>query len=324
MTHGFVFPGQGAQSVGMLADLAAHYTLVRDTFAEASEYLNYDLWELCQTGPAEKLNRTERTQPALLAAGVAVWRIWQAQGGALPRLMAGHSFGEYTALVCAGALPYHDAVKLAEDRGRFMQSAVPVGEGAMAAILGMDNDVVLQTCRDAEQGQIVAAVNYNAPGQVVIAGHHAAVQRAMDLAKQNGARKVVMLNVSAPSHCDLMRPAAESMAVELTKVAIQTPSVPIVHNVDLATRDEPHAIREALIAQLYRPVRWVETVEKMLTDGCQCLIETGPGKVLTGLNKRISRQLSAVAITDCKTLDQALALTSATTTNDARVLEPCA
>lgn len=300
MTHAFIFPGQGSQSVGMLADLNATYPIVKQTFEQASDILNYDLWQLTQNGPKETLNQTEKTQPALLAASVALWRIWQDQGGSQPSFMAGHSFGEYSALVCAGALAFEDAVSLAQDRGRFMQAAVPEGEGAMAAILGLKDQQVIEACNTVAQDQVVSAVNFNAPGQVVIAGHTAAVERAVAEAKNIGAKKAVILPVSVPSHSSLMKPAADKMAERLKDVTITVPKIAVIHNVDTSIKTQASDIATALIEQLYNPVLWVATIEKMLAEGVTTLIECGAGKVLTGLNKRISRQTTA------KTLEQAL------------------
>src|SRR5690606_7356678 len=254
-----VFPGQGSQSVGMLQELAAAFPSVRQTFAEASEALGYDLWNLVQNGPAEELNRTDITQPAMLAAGVAVWRVWQEQGGPVPAVMAGHSLGEYTALVCAGALEFAPAVRLVAERGRFMQEAVPAGEGAMAAVLGLDDDTVRSACARAAGEEVVEAVNLNAPGQVVIAGHKAAVERALEELKAAGARRAVPLPVSVPSHCALMRPAADKLADYLQQVEIKPARIPVLHNVDVQMSSDPVAIRERLVQQLYSPVHWVGT-----------------------------------------------------------------
>ncbi len=306
-TLAFVFPGQGSQSVGMLAELAAQYPVVSETFAEAGMALGYDLWNLVQNGPAEDLNQTDRTQPALLAAGVAVWRVWQQRGGAVPAYMAGHSLGEYTALVCAGALDFADAVALVADRGRFMQEAVPVGRGAMAAILGLDDDILRDICADAAEGEVVEPVNFNAPGQVVIAGAKGAVERAMEKAKAAGAKRALPLPVSAPSHCALMKPAAERLAERLAKVRIEMPQVPVLHNVDVAEAQNPEGIRERLVAQLYSPVRWVETVQELAQRGVRTTIECGPGKVLAGLNRRIDKNLDVLTVYDPDTLDKALA-----------------
>jgi [acyl-carrier-protein] S-malonyltransferase len=293
-----VFPGQGSQSVGMLADLAASSPVVRETFDQASEALGLDLWQLTQHGPDQQLNLTENSQPAMLTAGVAVWRAWQDADGPLPSLMAGHSLGEYTALVCAAAVDFTDAVRLVAARGRFMQQAVPAGSGAMAAILGLDDEQVHQVCREAAGDQVVEAVNFNAPGQVVIAGQAAAVERAGELARAAGARRVVALAVSVPSHCALMKPAAERLAERLADTRIEPPVVPVIHNVNAGPAVEPDRIRELLAAQLYRPVRWVETVERMKSEGIDVLLEGGPGKVLTGLVRRIDKSMSGLAIFD--------------------------
>ena len=309
MKYAFVFPGQGSQSVGMLADLNQTYSIVKDTFDEASDILGYDLWKLAQEGPEEHLNQTEKTQPALLASGVAVWRIWQTQVDteSSVAVMAGHSFGEYTALVCAGALDFKDGVSLAQDRGRFMQAAVSEGEGAMAAILALKDEQIIEICAAAAENEVVSPVNFNAPGQVVIAGHRAAVERAITQAKAAGAKRAVLLQVSVPSHSSLMLPAAERMAERLASVNITIPKIPVIHNVDVSVKTNPADIKTALISQLHNPVRWVETIEKMVDDGVTLLFESGPGKVLTGLNKRIARRtMKALPIIDTKTLDQAL------------------
>lgn len=307
MAFAFVFPGQGSQSIGMLAELAAAHPQVKETFRIAGEVLGFDLWELVQNGPEESLNRTSNTQPAMLAAGVAVWRVWRANGGALPAVMAGHSLGEYTALVCAEALRFEDAVALVAERGRLMQEAVPEGAGAMAAILGLDDERVRAVCAAAAQGEVVAAVNFNSPGQVVVAGHVNAVERAVELAKQEGAKRAVHLPVSVPSHCELMKPAAERLLERLQQIEIRKPLVPVLHNVDVAAHDDAGAIRTALASQLHSPVRWVETIQAMAARGVSGLVECGPGKVLVGLNKRISKDMAALAIYDSGTLSEALA-----------------
>lgn len=312
MSIGIIFPGQGSQSVGMLAGLAGEFPEVCDSFAEASAELGYDLWQLVCDGPADRLNSTDVTQPAMLAAGVATWRIWQAQGGPMPTAMAGHSLGEYTALVCAGALAFSDAVRLVAERGRLMQAAVPAGEGAMAAILGLDDDTVRQVCEQAAQGQVVAAVNFNSPGQVVVAGHTQAVERAVAQAKQAGAKRAVVLPVSVPSHCALMQGAAEQLAQRLEGISIQTPQVPVINNVDVASPDAPAAIRDALARQLHQPVRWVEVIRAMAARGVERIVECGPGKVLVGLNKRIDKSLRAQAVVDPASLAEALAEATAT------------
>jgi len=301
-----VFPGQGSQSVGMLGKLAEQHRGVAETFAEASDVLGYDLWGLVSNGPAETLNQTARTQPAMLAAGVAVWRQWREQGGAIPRLMAGHSLGEYSALVCAGAIGFTDAVALVAERGRFMQEAVPEGSGAMAAILGLEDDKVREVCAEAARGEVIEAVNFNAPGQVVIAGAKTAVERGCELAKSAGAKRALPLPVSVPSHCALMKPAAERLAERLSGIAIQTPTVPVLHNVTVEAAADPATIRERLAAQLYSPVRWVETVRAMAAAGAGLLLEAGPGKVLAGLAKRIDRNLGSLVVYDPETLAAAL------------------
>lgn len=305
-TLAIVFPGQGSQSVGMLAELAAEHSQVIDTFEQASDVLGYDLWQLVQDGPADELNETDKTQPAMLAAGVAVWRLWQAGGGAEPALMAGHSLGEYTALVCAGALDYQDAVSLVAERGRCMQSAVPVGTGAMAALLGLDDEAVQAVCEQAAEGEVVSAVNFNSPGQVVIAGQTEAVQRAMALAKESGAKRAVQLPVSVPSHCALMQPAAEAFAKHLDAASITTPSIRVMQNVDALLHDDPGRIRENLNKQLYSPVQWVRSVQAMHEQGVSRIVEAGPGKVLTGLCKRIDKSITAAAVFDQESLVAAL------------------
>ncbi len=293
----FVFPGQGSQSVGMLKALAAHHAPIEETFGEASEVLGYDLWALTQTGPEEALNRTAVTQPALLAADVGCYRAWRASGGTQPAWMAGHSLGEFAALVCAEALDYKEAVRLVARRGELMQAAVPEGEGAMAAILGLTDEAVESVCRDSAEGEILAAANYNAPGQIVIAGTKAAVDRAILAARAVGARRAIVLAVSAPSHCGLMRQAAAEFSEALAAISFKSPAVPVVHNVDAARRSDPGAMREALVKQLFSPVRWVETIRRMGEWGASRIVECGPGKVLTGLNKRIV-DVSCVALGD--------------------------
>lgn len=303
MSLAFVFPGQGSQSVGMLKDLAENFSEVRSTFQEASDALGYDLWSLIQDGPAEKLNSTDITQPAMLASGVATWRAWQAKGGAMPQMMAGHSLGEYTALVCAGSLNFVDAVNLVSQRGKFMMEAVPAGTGAMAAILGMDDDAVRQVCLDAAEGQVLEAVNYNSPGQVVVAGHKAAIERVTVLAKEKGAKRALELPVSVPSHCALMKPAADQLADVLKGITFSSPSIPVLNNVDVIAAESEADIKDALKRQLYSPVRWVEIIEKMSADGVDKLIECGPGKVLVGLNKRINKSMAAAALVDTASID---------------------
>lgn len=303
---GIVFAGQGSQSVGMLGELAAVWPEVRQTFDIASEALGEDLWSLSQTGPEARLNDTRITQPALLAAGIAVWRVWQQAGGPAPVAMAGHSLGEYTALVAADALDFTDAIRLVARRGVLMQAAVPAGEGAMAALLGLEDAVVAEICAAAAGEQVVEPVNFNAPGQVVIAGQAEAVERAMAAAREAGARKAMLLPVSVPSHCGLMREAAAELAAALEEVEIRPPRVPVIHNVDATTRTEPAAIRQVLAAQLHQPVRWTQCMQQLIATPVSLLVEAGPGRVLTGLAKRIDRSVPAVAVHDPATLTAAL------------------
>ncbi|MBY3788845.1 ACP S-malonyltransferase [Photobacterium carnosum] len=302
-----VFPGQGSQTVGMLADLAEQFDVVKQTFAEASDALGYDLWALVQNGPVEDLNQTQRTQPALLTASVAIWRVWQQQGGEQPVVLAGHSLGEYSALVCAGVIDFQAAVKLVELRGKLMQQAVPVGVGAMSAIIGLDNDAIAAACAQAAEDQVCSPVNFNSPGQVVIAGNKEAVERANVLCKEAGAKRALPLPVSVPSHCALMKPAADKLAIALEGLAFSAPTVPVINNADVATETDPVAIKLALVKQLYNPVRWTESVERMASEGVEELLEMGPGKVLTGLTKRIDRALSSQAVNDVASLTAALA-----------------
>ena len=305
MKLAFVFPGQGSQSVGMLQGWSERAD-VRATFAEASDALGQDLWALVTDGPADLLNQTVNTQPAMLAADIAAWRVWQAAGGAAPVLLAGHSLGEYAALVAAGALTFADAIRLVRFRAEAMQAAVPEGVGAMAAILGLDDDAVRAVCSEAAAGEVVEAVNLNSPGQVVIAGNKAAVERAMALAKEKGAKRALPLPVSVPSHSSLMLPAAEKLLAHLQGVAITTPAIPVLHNTDVQSHTEPNAIRAALAKQLYTPVRWVETVLALKAAGAERVIECGPGKVLAGLTKRIDDTLPALALVDEASLAAAL------------------
>jgi [acyl-carrier-protein] S-malonyltransferase len=282
---------------------------VQHTFQEASDILGRDLWQLAQAGSEAALNSTENTQPLMLAAGVAVWRVWLAQGGCQPVALAGHSLGEYSALVAAGVLNFADAVSLVAERARLMQSAVTEGEGAMAAILGLDDAQIVAGCEQAAQGDVVEAVNFNSPGQVVIAGSAVAIDRAIQVLTEMGAKKAIKLSVSVPSHCALMKPAAEKLAVRLAATPFATARVPVLHNVDAAARTDADATRAALEQQLYRPVRWVDTIQRLQSDyAVTTALEFGPGKVLTGLNKRIDRKLSAVCILDSKTLEEALKL----------------
>jgi [acyl-carrier-protein] S-malonyltransferase len=301
----FVFPGQGSQSVGMMQGWGDRAE-VRTTFAEASDALGQDLWALVADGPAELLNQTVNTQPAMLAADIAVWRVWQAAGGARPALLAGHSLGEYAALVAAGSLNFADAIKLVRFRAEAMQAAVPEGVGAMAAILGLDDDAVRAVCADAAAGEVVEAVNLNSPGQVVIAGNKGAVERAMALAKERGAKRALPLPVSVPSHSSLMRPAAEKLLAYLQDVAIAAPNIPVLHNTDVQSHADAQAIRAALAKQLHTPVRWVETVQALKAAGIERIIECGPGKVLAGLNKRIDDSLPALVLVDEASLQAAL------------------
>ncbi|MDO6407965.1 ACP S-malonyltransferase [Pantoea phytobeneficialis] len=302
----FVFPGQGSQTVGMLADLATEYPQVEATFREASDALGYDLWQLVQQGPAEELNKTWQTQPALLAASVAIYRVWQSKNAPQPAIMAGHSLGEYSALVCAGVLNFADAIKLVELRGKLMQEAVPEGTGAMQAIIGLDDAAIRKACEESAQGQVVSPVNFNSPGQVVIAGNKEAVERAGAACKAAGAKRALPLPVSVPSHCALMKPAAEKLAVALEAINFNSPSVPVVNNVDVQCETSDEAIRSALVRQLYSPVRWTEAVEFMAAQGVTQLLEIGPGKVLTGLTKRIVDTLTAAAVNDPASLTAAL------------------
>ncbi|HSC47391.1 MAG TPA: ACP S-malonyltransferase [Gammaproteobacteria bacterium] len=311
MTFAAVFPGQGSQSLGMLAALAGGHPEVQATFAEASAALGYDLWAITQQGPEARLNSTECTQPALLAAGVAAWRVWKGSNGPDPVAMAGHSLGEYTALVCSGALDFPSAVRLVEFRGQAMQHAVPPGQGAMAAILGLDDDAVRAACAEAAQGDVVAAVNFNSPGQVVIAGSAQAVERAIAACNARGAKRALPLPVSVPSHCELMRPAAEKLAARLAGLQISKPNIPVIHNVDVSSHAAADEIRAALTSQLYSPVRWVESVQRLGKSGATMLIEFGPGKVLAGLTKRIDKGIAAHPVYDPETLQTALNATGA-------------
>lgn len=308
MSFAFVFPGQGSQSVGMLAQLAAAEPLVQETFAEASGVLGYDLWKLCQGGPEEELGRTERTQPAMLAAGVATWRVWRKHGGGVPAAMAGHSLGEYSALVCSGALDFRTAIGLVQFRGQAMQAAVPAGQGAMAAILGLDDADVEAACREAAQGEVVQAANFNSPGQIVIAGTAAGVDRAIEVAKSKGAKRAIKLPVSVPSHSPLMQPAAERLAEKLQQVKFGPREVRDIYTVDVRKHGDDASIRKALVEQLVKPVRWTETIRAILAGGARVIVECGPGRVLTGLNRRIERNkdIAMLAIEDAESLQQAL------------------
>ncbi|QTR47374.1 ACP S-malonyltransferase [Thiothrix litoralis] len=309
MTIAGIFPGQSSQSLGMLSALGTDFAEVRDTFQEVSDILGRDFWLMCQEGTEAAINSTENTQPLMLAAGVAVWRVWLKQGGCQPVVFAGHSLGEYSALVAAGALAFTDAVSLVAERARLMQSAVADGEGAMAAILGLDDVQIVAACAQAAQGDVVEAVNFNSPGQVVIAGSAAAIDRAIQAATAMGAKKAVKLSVSVPSHCALMKPAAEKLAVRLAATPFSPAQIPVLHNVDAAIRDTVDSTRAALEQQLYRPVRWVDTILNLQGQyAATAAVEFGPGKVLVSLNKRIDRKLTSVCILDSKTLEEALKL----------------
>lgn len=306
MKLAFVFPGQGSQAVGMLTELAGSYPVISRTFQEASDTLGYDLWAVVSNGPVEKLNETEITQPAMLTAGVALWRVWNKLSGPQPNTIAGHSLGEYTALVCAEVLAFTDAVSLVADRARFMQNAIPAGEGAMAAILGLGDDAVIAVCERAAGGEVVSAVNFNSPGQVVIAGHRNAVNRAVEMAKEEGAKRAVVLPISVPSHCQLMEPAAHDLAERLQKTNINVPKIDVINNVDVVSETDPNAIGDALIRQLCNPVLWVASINKMASEGVDTLVECGPGGVLTGLNRRINRSIKGYAIHSPETIDKTL------------------
>ncbi|MGS2720061.1 ACP S-malonyltransferase [Paraglaciecola aestuariivivens] len=299
----WVFPGQGSQTLGMLSDLYAEYTIVQDTFSQANEALGYDLWHVINNDE-QKLNQTQVTQPALLASSVAIYRLMLEQGQAQPDFMAGHSLGEYSALVCAGVIEFADALKLVEARGEYMQQAVPAGTGAMYAIIGLDDAKVVSSCEQAqsETAEVVAAVNFNSPGQVVIAGTKGAAEKAADLCKEQGAKRALPLSVSVPSHCALMQPAADKLANLLLKLEFKAPQVPVINNVDVANPSDPEAIKQALVKQLYSPVRWTETVQKLAELGVEQLLEVGPGKVLTGLTKRIDKSLSSSAVNSLDTV----------------------
>jgi [acyl-carrier-protein] S-malonyltransferase len=305
MKSAFVFPGQGSQSIGMLSEIATEHDIVKETFQQASDALNYDLWDLVSNGPEESLNQTDRTQPAMLTAGIAMWRVWQSVSAIKPDYFAGHSLGEYTALVAAEAIDFSDAVKLVELRGQYMQQAVPAGEGAMAAILGLSDDVVRDVCNEASIIGVVEAVNFNSPGQVVIAGSTAAVKKATEIATEKGAKRALILPVSVPSHCALMRPAAEQLAQKLDEISIHMPTTPVIHNASVTAAEDVVSVKSLLAQQLYSPVRWVETVQWFASENVSQLVECGPGKVLAGLTKRIDKSVNAVPLFDLTTLEKA-------------------
>jgi len=300
----FVFPGQGSQSIGMLSDLAETFPTVKQTFEQASECLSFDLWNLVQQGPIEDLNQTHNTQPAMLAAGVAMWRVLCEQTTVRPDWMAGHSLGEYSALVCSDAISFEDAISLVAERGRLMQQAVPEGIGAMAAIIGLEDHIVVKACTESAGNEIVSAVNFNSPGQVVIAGHVAAVERAMAAAKEAGAKRALKLPVSVPSHCALMEPAAEKLDEKLKTIQIDSPKMTLIHNVDVASHNAAEVIRNVLKEQLFKPVRWVDGIRYMHDQGVTHFVECGPGKILMGLNKRIVKEANHMTMYDSATLEK--------------------
>lgn len=302
----FVFPGQGSQKIGMLAELATTSPIVEATFAEASDALGYDLWDMIQTGEQEQINLTERTQPMLLTSSVAIWRLWCDRDGPQPGHMAGHSLGEWSALVCSGAVDFVDAVKIVQARGAFMQQAVPVGVGAMAAILGLTDESIFDACESARQGEVVDAVNFNAPGQVVIAGSAAAVDRAIDLCKQAGAKRALALPVSAPFHTSLMRPAAEQLAELVNNTSFASPAIPVIHNVHAQSEADAERIKALMLEQIYKPVMWVDCITALKQGGANMFAECGPGRVLNGLTKRIDREITSLAMDDPASLDNAL------------------
>ncbi len=304
----FVFPGQGSQKIGMLAELAEQNPIIETTFNEASEVLGYDMWQLIQQGTQEDINLTQRTQPILLTCSVAIWRLWNQKQGASPSQMAGHSLGEWSALVCANVIDFADGLKIVEARGKYMQQAVPVGQGAMAAIIGLDDQAILEACNEASVLGVVDAVNFNAPGQVVIAGSNEAVERAMEICKVAGAKRALPLPVSAPFHTSLMKPAVDNLADMVNAVTFRSPEVPIMHNVHAQNEQDPQAIKALMIEQIYSPVKWVDCVRQLKQSGVSTLVECGPGKVLSGLVKRIDRELTAVATESAADFDAALSL----------------
>ena len=307
MNFAYLFPGQGSQSIGMLVDLAANFSEVKQVFELGSDILRQDLWKLVSSGPENELNQTENTQPVMLCANFAIWMIWQRHFTPLPRVTAGHSFGEYSALVCARALTFEAALPVARYRGRVMQQVVPRGQGAMAAIVGLDDENLVEVCRQSAQGQVVEAVNFNAPGQTVIAGHSEAVARAVSEAKYAGARRAITLPLSVPAHSTLMQPAAERLRDYLHDVPMQPPQVDVIQNADVRAYSDVQKIKDALYRQLFNPVPWIKTVQSIISLGVDALIELGPGKVITGLNRRIDRTLSCYCIYDSNSFEQTLA-----------------
>ncbi len=306
MNFACLFPGQGSQSVGMMANLATGYSEVRQTFEQGSDILQEDLWKLVMDGPEEELNRTENTQPIILCSSVAIWRIWKRQSTIPPIMMAGHSFGEYSALVCADSFEFEAALPLAKYRGQIMQRVVPEGRGAMAAILGLEEEKLAKVCKRSAQGQIVHAVNFNAPGQIAIAGHTEAVMRAAEAARSAGAKRAVILPLSVPSHSTLMQPAAEQLRDYLDNIEVKSPKIEVIHNADVKSYTDDLAIKDALYRQLFSPVRWIETVQHCISHGVNTFIELGPGKVLAGLCKRIDRKAPCYCIYSLRSLEQAI------------------
>lgn len=304
----FVFPGQGSQKIGMLADLAEQNPIIEKTFSEASDVLGYDMWQLIQQGAQEDINLTQRTQPILLTCSVAIWRLWNEKQGAVPSQMAGHSLGEWSALVCANVIDFADGLRIVEARGKYMQQAVPLGQGAMAAIIGLDDQAILDACTEARDLGVVDAVNFNAPGQVVIAGSNDAVERAMEICKSAGAKRALPLPVSAPFHTSLMKPAADNLADMVNAVSFRAPEVPIMHNVHAKNEQDPEAIKALMLEQIYSPVKWVDCVKQLKESGINTIVECGPGKVLSGLCKRIDRDLTSVATENVVDFDAALSI----------------
>ena len=302
----FVFPGQGSQKIGMLAELAEQNPIIEQTFSEASGVLGYDMWQLIQQGEQDEINLTQRTQPILLTCSVAIYRLWNEQQGTVPSQMAGHSLGEWSALVCANVIDFADGLRIVEARGKYMQQAVPVGQGAMAAIIGLDDQAILNACSEASSLGVVDAVNFNAPGQVVIAGSNNAVERAMEICKSAGAKRALPLPVSAPFHTSLMKPAADNLAEMVNAVTFRAPEVPIMHNVHAEYENDPAVIKALMLEQIYSPVKWVDCVKQLKASGASTLIECGPGKVLSGLAKRIDRELIALATESAADFDAAL------------------